>query len=44
MLKIDPKDAHYRDSPGTVVSYIKMAAAAVSDSRPAIGETGTVKL
>jgi general stress protein 26 len=37
VLKITPKDAQYWDSPGTVVSYIKMFAAAVSNSRPAVG-------
>ena len=44
VLKIDPKDAHYWNSPGKAVSYIKMFAAAVSDSRPDMGDAGTVKL
>src|SRR5690606_4203903 len=38
VLKIVPKDAQYWDSPGTVVSYVKMAAAAISSARPAMGE------
>lgn len=44
ILKVAPKDAHYWDSPGTVVSYVKMLAAAVSDARPAVGDSGTVRL
>jgi general stress protein 26 len=42
--KITPKDAQYWDSPGTVVSYVKMFAAALSDTRPAVGDTAKVKL
>ncbi|MBK8906733.1 MAG: pyridoxamine 5'-phosphate oxidase family protein [Rhodospirillales bacterium] len=38
VLKITPKDAQYWDSLGTAVSYIKMLTAAVSNSRPAVGE------
>jgi general stress protein 26 len=44
VLKITPKDAQYWDSPGTVVSYVKMFAAAVSDTRPAIGDSAKVTL
>ncbi len=44
VLKITPKDAQYWDSPGTVVSYVKMLAAAVSDSRPEIGDSGKVRM
>ncbi|RWO69739.1 MAG: general stress protein [Mesorhizobium sp.] len=44
VLKVTPKDAQYWDSPGTVVSYVKMLAAAVSDSRPEIGDTGKVRM
>jgi general stress protein 26 len=44
VLKVTLKDAQYWDSPGTVVSYVKMLAAAVSDSRPAVGESAKVKL
>lgn len=44
VLKITPKDAQYWDSPGTVVSYVKMFAAAVSDSRPDLGRNAKVGL
>jgi general stress protein 26 len=44
VLKVRPKDAHFWDSPGTVASYVRMLAAAVSDVRPAVGESGTVRL
>ena len=38
VLKVTPRDAQYWDSPGTVMSYVKMLAAVVTDTRPAIGE------
>jgi hypothetical protein len=38
-----PKDAQYWDSPGTIISYVKMAAAAVSSARPAMGENAKVR-
>lgn len=44
VLKVAPNDAEYWDSPGTVVSYIKMAAAAVSNTRPAMGDNKKVAL
>ncbi|MDZ5697320.1 pyridoxamine 5'-phosphate oxidase family protein [Chelativorans sp. M5D2P16] len=44
VLKITPKDAQYWEGPGTVVSYIKMAAAAVSSARPDMGENRKVNL
>lgn len=44
VLKITPKDAQYWDSPGTVVSYVKMLAAAVSSSRPDMGDNAKVSL
>jgi general stress protein 26 len=44
VLKITPKDAQYWDSPGTAVSYIKMIAAAVSNSRPDMGDNAKVQL
>lgn len=44
VLKITPNDAQYWDSPGTVVSYIKMLTAAVSDTRPDMGDSKKVKL
>jgi len=44
VLKITPDDAEFWDSPGTVISYVKMAAAAVSGTRPEIGENRKVAL
>lgn len=44
VLKVTPKDAQYWDTPGTLVSYIKMFAAAASDSRPVIGDNAKVKM
>ena len=44
VLEVTPKDAQYWDSPGTVVSYVKMLAAAVTDSPPAVGDSGKVTL
>src|SRR5947209_7550727 len=44
VLKVTPKDAEYWDSPGTVLSYVKMLTAAVSDTRPAVGQTGKTQL
>jgi len=44
VLKVTPKDAQYWDSPGTVLSYVKMLAAAMTDSRPAVGDSAKVKL
>ena len=42
VLKVRPHDAEYWDSPGTITSYIKMAAAAVSNTRPAMGDNKKV--
>jgi general stress protein 26 len=44
LLRVTPHDAEYWDSPGEVVSYVKMAAAAVSKSRPALGENKKVAM
>ncbi len=44
VLKVTPKDAEYWDSPGTVVSYVKMAAAAVTGTRPDLGENRKVAM
>lgn len=44
LLKVTPHDAEYWDSPGTVVSYVKMAAAAVTNTRPALGENRKVAM
>jgi len=44
VLKVVPADAQYWDSPGTIISYVKMAAAAVTGARPAVGENAKVDL
>jgi general stress protein 26 len=44
VLKVTPGEAQYWDSPGTVRAYVKMAAAAVSDARPAMGDSAKVEL
>ena len=44
VLKISPQDAEFWDSPGTVISYVKMAAAAVTGTRPDIGENRKVAI
>jgi general stress protein 26 len=38
VLKVTPDDAEFWDAPGSVISYVKMAAAAVTNSRPDIGD------
>lgn len=44
VLKISPDEAEFWDSPGTVISYVKMAAAAVTGTRPDIGENRKVAI
>ena len=44
ILKITPDDAEFWDSPGSVISYVKMAAAAVTGSRPNIGDNRKVAM
>ncbi|WFU12769.1 pyridoxamine 5'-phosphate oxidase family protein (plasmid) [Rhizobium sp. CB3090] len=44
VLKVTPSFAEYWDSPGTVMSYIKMAAAAISSSKPNMGDNAKVEL
>jgi general stress protein 26 len=44
VLKITPDDAEFWDSPGTMVSYVKMAAAAVTGSRPDVGTNRKVAI
>lgn len=44
VLKVTPKDAQYWDSPGTVSAYIRMAAAALTDGRPQMGEREKVDM
>jgi general stress protein 26 len=44
VLKITPDEAEFWDSPGTIISYVKMAAAAVTSARPEIGDNRKVEL
>ena len=44
VLKFTPDDAEFWDSPGTVISYVKMAAAAVSNTRPDLGDNRKVAM
>jgi general stress protein 26 len=44
VLKITPDEAEFWDSPGTIVSYVKMAAAAVTGMRPDIGENSKISM
>ena len=44
VLKIMPDGAEYWDSPGTIISYVKMAAAAATNTRPDLGENKKVAM
>jgi general stress protein 26 len=44
VLKVTPNDAEYWDSPGTIVSTIKMAAAAATGTRPDLGDNRKVAM
>jgi general stress protein 26 len=44
VLRVTPTEAEYWDSPGTLRAYIRMAAAAVSDTPPAMGDHEKVAL
>jgi general stress protein 26 len=44
VLKITPDDAEFWDSPGSVISYVKMAAAAVTGTHPNIGDNRKVAM
>jgi general stress protein 26 len=44
VLKVVPDDAEFWDSPGTVISYVKMAAAAVTGTRPDLGDNRKVAI
>ena len=44
ILKVIPSSAEYWDSPGTIISYVKMAAAAVSSARPDMGDNAKVEM
>ena len=44
VLKVVPDDAEFWDSPGSVISYVKMAVAAATGSRPEIGNNRKVSM
>jgi general stress protein 26 len=44
VLKVSPDDAEFWDSPGSIVTYVKMAAAVVTGSRPDIGDNRKVNM
>lgn len=44
VLKVAPDDAEFWDSPGSVISYVKMATAAVTGTRPDIGTNRKVAM
>ena len=44
ILKVTPDDAEFWDSPGSVISYVKMASAAVTGTRPEIGDNRKVAM
>ena len=44
LLKVSPLDAQYWDAPGATVAYVKMATAALTGSRPSMGENRKVAM
>lgn len=44
LLRVTPDDAEFWDSPGSVISYVKMAAAAVAGTRPDLGDNRKVAM
>ena len=44
VLKVTPDDAQFWDSPGTVMSYVKMATAAMTGGRPEMGDNAKVRM
>lgn len=44
LLRVTPDDAEFWDSPGLVISYVKMAAAAVAGTRPDLGDNRKVAM
>ena len=44
VLKITPYDAEFWDSPGSVISYVKMAAAAITGTHPDLGDNRKVTM
>jgi general stress protein 26 len=44
VLKVTPDDAEFWDTPGSVINYVKMATAAMTGSRPEIGNNRKVSM
>lgn len=44
LLVVTPGEAQYWDSPGKLRAYVRMAAAAVSSARPAMGDNAKVDM
>ena len=44
VLKVIPDDAEFWDSPGAVISYVKMAVSAMTGTRPDIGDNRKVAM
>lgn len=44
VLKVTPDDAEFWDTPGSVISYAKMAVAAATGTRPNIGDNRKVSM
>jgi general stress protein 26 len=44
VLKVTPLDAQYWDAPGSTVAYVKMVAAALTGTRPSMGENRKVAM
>lgn len=44
VLAVTPEDAEFWDSPGSLVSYVKMAAAAVTGTKPSVGKNEKVSI
>ena len=44
LLKVTPTDAQYWDAPGSAIAYVKMAAAALTGTRPNMGENRKVSM
>ncbi len=44
VLKVTPRDAEFWDAPGTTVAYVKMAAAALTGTRPDMGDNRKVAM
>lgn len=44
VLKVTPDDAEFWDTPGSVIGYVKLAAATVTGTRPNIGDNRKVAM